>query len=250
MSQTHLSLGLLKAFFDPTSSGHPHQFLQSRINRAEADVIGQLPGLGDARRTSSQYPLPGCRISTRAQSYTRGPLAPSPALRRTQPGSSTLGASRSARRHPLSVSAHSTASTWGTSRRSSHSRRLRLVVTPKGTPFCAGRCGWSGMPLSQAPQPLASVPKPTPAVEFPVQGPPLGRGVGDLAVLDPPRRAAILPLHPNGLVPLLQKSRLVHHQNSMDVAQMLHHVVPEIVANQVGVPDVGGQQVGVPRLLR
>ena len=37
---------------------------------------------------------------------------------------------------------------------------------------------------------------------------------------------------------------------------MLHHVVPEIVANQVGVPDVGGQQVlhpiggGVPRLLR
>ena len=37
---------------------------------------------------------------------------------------------------------------------------------------------------------------------------------------------------------------------------MLHHVVPEIVANQVGVPDVGGQQAlhpiggGVPRLLR
>ena len=89
------------------------------------------------RRTSSQYPLPGSfrgRISTRAQSYTRGPLAPSPALRRTQPGSSTLGASRSARtcRHPLSVSAHSfslllTASTWGTSRRSSHSRRLRSL---------------------------------------------------------------------------------------------------------------------------
>ena len=37
---------------------------------------------------------------------------------------------------------------------------------------------------------------------------------------------------------------------------MLHHVVREIVTNQVGVPDVGGQQVlhpiggGVPRLLR
>ena len=140
-----------------------------------------------------------------------------------------------------------------------HSRFQRPLQHPPGQLRLGAECHLLRHPSLSPPFQVIS-PHPR-QVEFPVQqGPPLGRGVGqkypDLAVLDPPRRAAILPLHPNGLVPLLQKSRLVHHQNSMDVAQMLHHVVPEIVANQVGVPDVGGQQVlhpiggGVPRLLR
>ena len=140
-----------------------------------------------------------------------------------------------------------------------HSRFQRPLQHPPGQLRLGAECHFLRHPSLSPPFQVIS-PHPR-QVEFPVQqGPPLGRGVGqkypDLAVLDPPRRAAILPLHPNGLVPLLQKSRLVHHQNSMDVAQMLHHVVPEIVANQVGVPDVGGQQVlhpiggGVPRLLR
>ena len=140
-----------------------------------------------------------------------------------------------------------------------HSRFQRPLQHPPGQLRLGAECRFLRHPSLSPPFQVIS-PHPR-QVEFPVQqGPPLGRGVGqkypDLAVLDPPRRAAILPLHPNGLVPLLQKSRLVHHQNSMDVAQMLYHVVPEIVADQVGVPDAGGQQVlhpiggGVPRLLR
>ena len=98
-------------------------------------------------------------------------------------------------------------------------------------------------------------------VQFTVQqGSPLGRGVGqeypNLTVFNPARRAAVLTLHPCGLVPLLEKPGFVHHQYAVSVAQVLHNVTGQIVTNQVGVPPVGGQQVlhpvgsGVPRLLR
>ena len=46
------------------------------------------------------------------------------------------------------------------------------------------------------------------------------------------------------------------HQHPSGVAQMLHHLVPEVLANQTGFPAIGGQQplysvgCGVARLLR
>ena len=94
---THLSLSLKHS---SSQRVRPPAPVPSRINRAEADVIGQLPGLGDA--APDQQPVPLARLLQGPDLHPRpivyrGPLAPSPALRRTQPGSSTLGASRSAR---------------------------------------------------------------------------------------------------------------------------------------------------------
>jgi hypothetical protein len=63
-------------------------------------------------------------------------------------------------------------------------------------------------------------------------------------------------MHTNRLVSLLEESGIVHHQHPAGLAQMLHNVVPEIISNQVGVPDVGGKQAlhpvgsGIARLLR
>ena len=88
----------------------------------------------------------------------------------------------------------------------------------------------------------------------------MGGGIGQensyLAIFDLPRRPAVLALHPHRLGPLLQETGLVYHQYFALLAQMLHHVVPQVIANQVGIPDVGGQQSlhpvgrGVARLLR
>ena len=84
-------------------------------------------------------------------------------------------------------------------------------------------------------------------IQFPVQQrPAIGAGVGqkypDLAVLNPPHRAAVLPLHPGRLVAFLEEAGLINHQHSVSVGQVFHNVVPEVVANQVGVPTVAGQQ--------
>ena len=74
------------------------------------------------------------------------------------------------------------------------------------------------------------------------------------AVLNPTRRAAVLTLHPCGLVPLLQESGLVHHQHPIGIRQMLRHIARQVVANQVGIPPVAGEQAlhpvwcGVARL--
>ena len=98
-------------------------------------------------------------------------------------------------------------------------------------------------------------------IQFPVQqgsspGASVGQKYPDLTVFDPPRRAAVLPLHSHRLAPLLEEAGLVHHQHPVGGAQLLDHVVPEVIANQVRIPAIGGQQalhpVGscVARLLR
>ena len=98
-------------------------------------------------------------------------------------------------------------------------------------------------------------------IQFPVQqgsspGASVDQKYPDLTVFDPPRRAAVLPLYSNRLLPFLEESGLVHHQHRVSGGQMLHHVVPEVIANQVRIPAIGGQQAlhpvgcGIPRLLR
>ena len=71
--QTHLAFGLLEALLDgPPGSGHPHQFLQSGTGRAEAHVVGQLPGFGDA--APGQQPVALAR-------FLQGPyLRPNPVV--------------------------------------------------------------------------------------------------------------------------------------------------------------------------
>ncbi len=72
------------------------------------------------------------------------------------------------------------------------------------------------------------------------QGPALAAGIGaehaQLAVLHPPGRARVLPLHPGGLRPLLEEPGLVHHQHAVRRAQMPDHVGAHIVADSVVVP--------------
>ena len=78
-------------------------------------------------------------------------------------------------------------------------------------------------------------------VQLPVdEGPPGRGGVGqehpDLAVLDPPGGAGVLPGHPDRLGALLQEPGLVDHQHRIVVAEVLHDVVAQVVADRVGVP--------------
>ena len=73
------------------------------------------------------------------------------------------------------------------------------------------------------------------------------RGVGqedaDLAVLGGSRRAGVLARDAAGLLPLLQKAGLVHDEDAGRlVAEVLDDVVPEVVADAVGVPGGGAQQ--------
>ena len=74
----------------------------------------------------------------------------------------------------------------------------------------------------------------------------MGSGIGqehaNLAVLNPPCRNAVLTLHPDGLLCLFQEPRLVHHHYPVGIAQMLHHVVPEVIPNQARIPLVVVQQ--------
>jgi hypothetical protein len=65
----------------------------------------------------------------------------------------------------------------------------------------------------------------------------------DLAVLDAPRRAAALALHPGRLAALLQEARLVQHQHRIRVAQVLDDVGAQVVADRVGVPAHAREEV-------
>jgi len=58
----------------------------------------------------------------------------------------------------------------------------------------------------------------------------------DLAVLDPARGAGVLPGHPRRSAALLQKPGLVDHQHRLRIAQVLHHVVAQVVTDPVRVP--------------
>jgi hypothetical protein len=98
-------------------------------------------------------------------------------------------------------------------------------------------------------------------IQLPVdQRPPLGRGItqksADLTVLSTPSRTRILSLHTSRTEPLLQETSLVNDQHPVRVAQVLHHVLTHVVANQIRIPcrtlqeilqTVGGPE---PRRLR
>ena len=77
----------------------------------------------------------------------------------------------------------------------------------------------------------------------------------DLGVLDPPSGAGVLALHPNRAGALLEIPGLVHHQDRLGVAQVLDHIVAEVIADPVVVPDRPTQQVlhpigaGIPSVL-
>ena len=66
-------------------------------------------------------------------------------------------------------------------------------------------------------------------VQLPVdQRVPVAAGIGrehpHLAVLDPPGRPQVLPLHPSRLGALLEEPGLVHHQHRVGVAEVLYDV--------------------------
>ena len=63
-----------------------------------------------------------------------------------------------------------------------------------------------------------------------------------LAVLDPSCRAAVLSLHPDRSGSLLQETRLVHHENGLWIAQMLHYVGTQVVAHPIRVPTRSRQE--------
>lgn len=70
----------------------------------------------------------------------------------------------------------------------------------------------------------------------------VGQERADLRVLRPPGRAGVLALHAGGLEALFQKSGLVADQDTVRVAEMLHHIVTDIVAHPVDVPVRPSQQ--------
>ena len=84
-------------------------------------------------------------------------------------------------------------------------------------------------------------------VERPIdQRPAVAAGIGqehaDLAVLDPPRRAAVLPLHAGRLAPFLTKP-VSSSTSTPRIAQMLDHIGPQIVAHRVRVPAHPAQEL-------
>ena len=78
-------------------------------------------------------------------------------------------------------------------------------------------------------------------------GPFLRAGVSpehaDLTVLDPARRARVLPLHADGFAALLHDAGLVQHQHGTRIAQPLGDVGPQIVAGRSRVPAHPAQEV-------
>ena len=65
----------------------------------------------------------------------------------------------------------------------------------------------------------------------------------DLAGLDPPRRARILPLHAGRLRALLQEPGLVQHEHGTLVTQVLRHVGLQVVTHRVRVPSHPAQEI-------
>ena len=236
-----LPLGLLEAFFygsiliwpsgfRPSSTVPPAPSRTDRSARSRRTLRVWQRRAGSAASSPCPVP-PGGRISTAAQPQTRGPLAPSPALRPSsrirqpatpcaqpappvEPRAGSDGA-------PLSVKAHSfslllMASTWGIPSRSSHSRRLRSLPQTsspatqlKGTPDSSARssisCASWGLVRNATLLRHPGLPPALPVlrpylgqVQFPVQqSPPPGTGIGqeyaNWTVLDPARRTAVLP---------------------------------------------------------
>jgi hypothetical protein len=72
-------------------------------------------------------------------------------------------------------------------------------------------------------------------------------GVGqihrDLRVLNPPGGPGVLALGPDGAAALLHITGLIDHQHRARVTEVLHHIIAQVIAHPVGVPDRPLQQV-------
>jgi hypothetical protein len=65
----------------------------------------------------------------------------------------------------------------------------------------------------------------------------------DLGVLDAPGSAGVLALYPNGSGALLEVAGLVDDQHRLRVAEVLDHIVTDVVADRVFIPHRSGEQV-------
>jgi hypothetical protein len=68
----------------------------------------------------------------------------------------------------------------------------------------------------------------------------------DLSVLDAARGAGVLALHPHRLDALLEVPSLIHHQHRPGIAQMLDHIVAQVIADRVLIPHRPSEQVLQP----
>src|SRR5665647_578803 len=178
------------------------------------------------RRTSNQWPHAGSWSRTRAtlaQSYSLGPLAPSPAESRSQASSAIPAATRAAGTcdGPRSVRTHTgsllfTARTKGCSVLSSH------ILNPRSPPYTSSPVTQAARtPASRARSSIASASRGLLANST-SSGTPASA-----------RRPAVLPPHPRRLTPLLHEAGLIDHQDGAFLAQVVQHVLPEIVPNLI-----------------
>jgi hypothetical protein len=76
---------------------------------------------------------------------------------------------------------------------------------------------------------------------------PSGRGIGeihrDLTVFDPACRPGVLALHPDGVHTLLEVAGFVDHKRGVGVAQVLDHVVAQVISQSILVEDRRGEQM-------
>jgi hypothetical protein len=64
-----------------------------------------------------------------------------------------------------------------------------------------------------------------------------------LAVLDTPSRAAILPLHPHRLGAFFDKAGFIDHQHSLGIPELLAHIATQDIPQAVALPAGAVQEV-------
>ena len=70
----------------------------------------------------------------------------------------------------------------------------------------------------------------------------VGQEHADLAVLRPPGRAGVLPLHPGGAGAFLDEPGLIGDQHAARLAELPGHVVPYVITDLPGIPVRVAQQ--------
>jgi len=72
-------------------------------------------------------------------------------------------------------------------------------------------------------------------------------GVGqihcELRILHPARGLGVLPLSPDRGGALLHIPGLLYHQHPVRITQVLHHIIPQVIAHPIGIPHRTTQQV-------
>ena len=71
----------------------------------------------------------------------------------------------------------------------------------------------------------------------------IGQVDRDLAILDAASGPGVLPLDPSGAIALLNVAGLVHHQDRSRVAQVPSDVIPQVIADRIGVPAGPAEQM-------